>query len=70
MGGGGGGFKGPEKRSADADMAVSPTGEHQERIGSWELRDGNATHDTAGIVRNKGFGGREDTRSINSDDDQ
>ena len=66
--GGGGGFKGPEKRTADADMAVSPTGLQQERVGSWELRDGNNTGDLAGIVRNKGFGGREDARSIDDDD--
>ncbi|CAM1510460.1 Fc.00g007950.m01.CDS01 [Cosmosporella sp. VM-42] len=35
-----GGFKGPEKKEGDKDVAVTRTGAHHERVGSWELRSG------------------------------
>ncbi|CAK7233813.1 hypothetical protein SCUCBS95973_008723 [Sporothrix curviconia] len=39
-GGSDGGFKGNERKTADADVAVSNSGVGHERVGSWELRDG------------------------------
>ena len=36
------GFKGDERKVQDADVAVSRSGVGHERIGSWELRTGNA----------------------------
>lgn len=35
-----GGFKGNDRKASDADMTVSQTGRNEERVGSWELRDG------------------------------
>lgn len=43
----GGGFKGGERKVADADVAVSKAGVGHERVGSWELRDGNNNNVTA-----------------------
>ena len=49
-----GGFKGAERKAQDADVAVSKVGSREERIGSWEMRDGNREHQVpstnAGIV--------------------
>lgn len=63
-----GGFKGPEKKDGDADVVVTKTGVHHERVGSWELRD---EHDvmpqTVGIVT-KDLG-RHNRRSFDDDDD-
>ncbi|KND94197.1 Heterokaryon incompatibility protein 6, OR allele, partial [Tolypocladium ophioglossoides CBS 100239] len=48
------GFKGPERMAQDADVAVSKGGSREERIGSWEMRDGDREHQVfstnAGIV--------------------
>ena len=35
-----GGFKGNDRMASDADMTVSGTGRREERVGSWELRNG------------------------------
>ncbi|KAG8414075.1 hypothetical protein J3458_011727 [Metarhizium acridum] len=35
-----GGFKGNDKMAGDADVTVSNAGRNEERVGSWELRDG------------------------------
>ncbi|CAK7222077.1 hypothetical protein SBRCBS47491_004747 [Sporothrix bragantina] len=40
FGGSGGGFKGSERKTVDADVAVSNAGVGHERVGSWELRGG------------------------------
>lgn len=55
-GGGGGsqGFKGPEKKASDADVTVSSVGAQQERVGSWEMKNGGYTV--------KGLGLRNETR--------
>ncbi len=44
----GDGFKGPEKKSSDRDVHIGDAGDQQERIGSWEMRDGQATKASAG----------------------
>lgn len=41
-------FKGPEKRPGDRDVQVGNEGDHQERIGSWEMRDGHAAKASGG----------------------
>lgn len=46
--GGGGGFKGSERKTADADVAVSGNGVGHERVGSWELRNGSNAAGTTG----------------------
>ncbi|KAH6885773.1 histidine phosphatase superfamily [Thelonectria olida] len=33
-----GGFKGPEKKAGDRDVAVTGNGIHHERVGSWEMK--------------------------------
>lgn len=38
------GFKGREKREDDPDVAVGARGQQQERVGSWEMRDGEGDH--------------------------
>ncbi|POR34591.1 Heterokaryon incompatibility protein 6, OR allele, partial [Tolypocladium paradoxum] len=49
-----GGFKGAERMAQDADVAVSKGGSREERIGSWEMRDGgrerHVPSTNAGIV--------------------
>lgn len=45
-----GGFKGPEKKDGDADVTVTRTGAHHERVGSWELRDAPPVMGGLGIV--------------------
>lgn len=47
---GGGGFKGGERKMADADVAVSKTGAGHERVGSWELRNGSNGGNAAGAA--------------------
>ncbi|KIH95156.1 histidine acid phosphatase [Sporothrix brasiliensis 5110] len=44
---GSGGFKGGERKMADADVAVSKTGVGHERVGSWELRNGSSAGNNA-----------------------
>jgi hypothetical protein len=64
-----GGFKGPEKMASDTDLTVSKGGAHHERVGSWELRDGNN-------VAERGVGGdavvvttKDFSRKRDDDDD-
>ncbi|OAA41318.1 Histidine phosphatase superfamily, clade-2 [Metarhizium rileyi] len=64
-----GGFRGNDKMASDVDVAVSNAGRTQERVGSWELRDGaNETHarslGAAGIVTSE-FAHR--TRTMDED---
>lgn len=42
------GFTRAEKRSGDRDVQVGNTGNHQERIGSWEMRDGHGAKTSGG----------------------
>ncbi|KAK5997801.1 hypothetical protein PT974_00163 [Cladobotryum mycophilum] len=44
-----GGFKGAEKMASDTDLAVTKGGSQHERVGSWELSDGNNKPSTGSI---------------------
>ncbi|KAJ4222215.1 hypothetical protein NW759_006635 [Fusarium solani] len=62
-----GGFKGSERKDGDPDVVVTKTGVHHERVGSWELRGGNLSPQTSGIV-NKDLG-PDPRRSLSDDED-
>ncbi|KAF7547774.1 hypothetical protein G7046_g8904 [Stylonectria norvegica] len=64
-----GGFKGPEKKDGDKDVAVAKTGAQHERVGSWELRDGSSLPVPGSDgARTKDLS-RTRATSINDDDD-
>lgn len=44
------GFKGADRKPADADVSVSKAGAREERVGSWELRHGGVTPDDSDAV--------------------
>jgi hypothetical protein len=44
-----GGFKGPEKKVGDQDVAVTGNGIHHERVGSWEMKGATTVPSVAAV---------------------
>ncbi|KAH6999927.1 histidine phosphatase superfamily [Ilyonectria destructans] len=63
------GFKGPERKDGDKDVAVTNEGFHHERVGSWELRDGKQLPSVEAMGITPKDLPRERGRSFDDDED-